>query len=107
MPLLKMEIDLDVITDGEDLEDIRRRMLAFAQDRFNSASLNHAGVRTEGREIKAFWARGLGDIIVWPDDSWCYREELHQMRHKSDDYTVLIPGTTSYRVFRKAQGLEE
>lgn len=28
------------------------------------------------------------DIIEWPDGFWCYRYELHEMDHKSDDYQV-------------------
>lgn len=26
------------------------------------------------------------DLIVWPDDTWCYAEDLRAMAHKSDDY---------------------
>lgn len=31
------------------------------------------------------------DIIVWGDvfDTWCYRYELHEMTHMSDDYRVI------------------
>ena len=30
------------------------------------------------------------DIIMWPDNSWCYREELEEFgRNKSDDYRVI------------------
>jgi hypothetical protein len=24
------------------------------------------------------------DIILWSDNTWCYREELHEMTHMSD-----------------------
>ena len=30
-----------------------------------------------------------GDIIVWPDGTWCFRYELHEYTHMSDDYLVL------------------
>lgn len=29
------------------------------------------------------------DVLVWPDGIWCYRHELSEMNHKSDDYVVL------------------
>ena len=29
------------------------------------------------------------DVILWPDYDWCYRYELPEMQHKSDDYRVL------------------
>lgn len=33
------------------------------------------------------------DIMVWPDDmtgpTWCYRHELGQMTHMSDDFEVV------------------
>lgn len=29
------------------------------------------------------------DLIVWPDGMMCYRHELPEMNHKSDDYKVV------------------
>lgn len=29
------------------------------------------------------------DVMLWPDGEWCYRFELCEMSHKSDDYQVL------------------
>ena len=29
------------------------------------------------------------DVLVWSDGTWCYRHELSEMNHKSDDYVVL------------------
>lgn len=29
------------------------------------------------------------DIFLWPDGAWCYRCDLHCMRHRSDDYQIL------------------
>lgn len=31
------------------------------------------------------------DIIIWPDDEWCYAKDLHEMSHRSDDYTRMPP----------------
>ena len=40
------------------------------------------------------------DIILWPDDSFCTREELEEFgRHKSDDYTILLVGTELHSKF--------
>jgi hypothetical protein len=33
------------------------------------------------------------DLYVWPDGAMCYREEIGQMTHKSDDYEVVPLGT--------------
>jgi hypothetical protein len=41
----------------------------------------------------------LEDIIVWPCGTWCYREELSQMNHMSDDYIVLWYGSAEYNAF--------
>lgn len=38
----------------------------------------------------------LEDLIVWPDDTWCYRYELYDFKHKSDDYKVLYFETDEY-----------
>lgn len=39
------------------------------------------------------------DLIVWPDDHWCYRSELPQHRHKSDDYEEIQFGTHRWLCF--------
>ena len=31
------------------------------------------------------------DVILWPDGTWCYREDLPQMQWKSDDYRTVTP----------------
>lgn len=41
----------------------------------------------------------IEDVILWSDSTWCYRYELHEMSHKSDDYEVLYVGTDSYMNF--------
>jgi hypothetical protein len=38
----------------------------------------------------------LEDVIVWPDNTWCYRYELHQMGHMSDDYLTIPFGSLHY-----------
>lgn len=27
-------------------------------------------------------------IYIWPDGAWCYEDELEEMSHKSDDYSI-------------------
>ena len=40
------------------------------------------------------------DIIVWPDDSWCYRHELEEFgTHKSDDYRVIKDDSAEWHDF--------
>lgn len=39
------------------------------------------------------------DLLIWPDDSWCYRSELHEMDWKSDDYYVLYIDTPAYNEY--------
>jgi len=41
------------------------------------------------------------DILVWPDGTWCYRYELREYAHMSDDYTVLSFGTPEYEIFQE------
>ena len=47
------------------------------------------------------------DIILWPDGTWCYRHELTEYGHMSDDYVVLEYGTTSWSNFLKEEGYAE
>ena len=28
-------------------------------------------------------------IVLWPDDTWCYMDELCEMSHMSDDYQLI------------------
>ena len=37
------------------------------------------------------------DVILWPCGTWCYREELHEFGHKSDDYEVIPAGSIRAR----------
>ena len=39
------------------------------------------------------------DVIVWEDGTWCYRCELWEMGHMSDDYTALFTETPEWVYF--------
>ena len=41
-------------------------------------------------------------LIIWPDGSWCYVEELHEFSHKSDDWRVICPDDERYQPFIEA-----
>ena len=41
----------------------------------------------------------IEDVILWPDGSWCYRYELYEMKHKSDEYIVIRASTPMYDEF--------
>lgn len=45
------------------------------------------------------------DIVVWPDDTWCYRHDLPTMNHMSDDYEVISISTTEAQDFLKREGV--
>lgn len=38
------------------------------------------------------------DIILWPDGSWCFRYELPEMNHKSDDFEVITEDNPQYEL---------
>lgn len=46
------------------------------------------------------------DIIQWPCGHWCFRSELEQHSHKSDDYAVLLFDTENWNAFMNAQDYE-
>lgn len=39
------------------------------------------------------------DVILWPCGTWCYRDEIHEYTHKSDDYEVLPDGSARWAEF--------
>ena len=43
--------------------------------------------------------KDIEDIILWPDDVWCYRYQMVDHTYKSDDYVVLEYGTTRWNRF--------
>lgn len=53
---------------------------------------------TEG---SAFLTYDMEDVSVWCDGTWCYRYELHEMNHMSDDYITISFGTPEYDEFFK------
>lgn len=46
------------------------------------------------------------DICVWPDRTWCYRYELREMNHKSDDYETLAFASPEYDAFVRKEELQ-
>lgn len=36
------------------------------------------------------------EVYYWPDNSWCYEDELSMMSHKSDDCAVVEINDESY-----------
>lgn len=46
------------------------------------------------------------DFIVWPDGTWCFRFELAEHTHKSDDFVVHKYDSPDWHAFSKdAEGL--
>jgi hypothetical protein len=43
------------------------------------------------------------DVILWPDGDWCYRDELEEYTHKSDDYAVLKADTFEWHSFLNSE----
>ena len=41
------------------------------------------------------------DIIIWSDCYWCYRYELEEHPHRSDDYRVIYYNDSSTRELYK------
>lgn len=46
------------------------------------------------------------DIVVWPDDSWCFRSELEEYTWKSDDYRWILISDSEYEEFMRSQGFD-
>ena len=38
------------------------------------------------------------DILRWSDGTWCYRYELGEMTHMSDDYEVITEDNPEYEL---------
>lgn len=45
------------------------------------------------------------DLIVWPDDSWCYAEDLEEYPWKSDDYVLVSKDDPNYDYWINCQYL--
>ena len=39
------------------------------------------------------------DILLWPNGSWCYRSDIQDMSHLSDDYQVLRADSKQWHEF--------
>lgn len=39
------------------------------------------------------------DILVWPDDTWCFRQFLDEYAHMSDDFRVIPVDTPEWDAF--------
>lgn len=39
------------------------------------------------------------DVMLWPDGTWCYRSNLWEMTHMSDDYVTIKDGTDEWQDF--------
>ena len=39
------------------------------------------------------------DVMRWPDGMWCFREDLHEYGHMSDDYEVMPEGSEKAEAF--------
>lgn len=44
------------------------------------------------------------DAIWWPCGTWCFRHELPEMQHKSDDFNAIPFGTPEYDQFIELHG---
>lgn len=44
------------------------------------------------------------DIMLWSDGTWCFRDELEEMTHMSDDYKVLLENSTEWELFLLKEG---
>lgn len=52
------------------------------------------------KQIEDNLTTDLEDIFLYSDGfTWCYRYELHEMKHMSDDYEVIYFGTTKWCEF--------
>lgn len=39
------------------------------------------------------------DLVVWPDNSWCYAEDLEEYPWKSDDYVLVSADDPKYNYY--------
>ena len=45
------------------------------------------------------------DLVIWPDNSWCYTEEVEEYHWKSDDYVVVSIDYPKYEYFHNCMFL--
>ena len=41
----------------------------------------------------------MDDVFLWPDATWCYREDRLECLHLSDDFVIIKAGTEPYEKF--------
>ena len=46
------------------------------------------------------------DVLLWSDGTWCYRAELANMLHMSDDYECILVDTERYTEFFKQKRID-
>lgn len=51
--------------------------------------------------LKDWYKQDSEDIMLWSDGTNCYRYELSEMNHMSDDYIVLYYNSEGYLNFIK------
>jgi hypothetical protein len=83
--------------------DVISRMAAFRTDRQRSGDASdqpraNAGARRRGSQSSP------DDAIVWPDGAWCFRHELAEMSHMSDDFEVVQENDERYRTLQGPRG---
>lgn len=44
------------------------------------------------------------DILIWADGTWCFRHELSEMNHMSDDYSTIPVNSPHYDDFIEQDG---
>lgn len=45
------------------------------------------------------------DLIIWPDNSWCYAEDIEEYPWKSDDYVLVSKDDPNYNYWINCQFL--
>lgn len=82
--------------------DVFSRMAAFSTNRQRTADageLQHAKLaRRRGSQSSP------DDAIVWPDGTWCFRHELAEMTHMSDDFEVVQENDERYGTLQGPRG---
>lgn len=67
-------------------------------------TMSESDLTTLGMESAMGEGVGLDDVISWPCGTWCYRADLPDYSHKSDDYQVLKTDSREWQVFLELVG---
>ena len=49
--------------------------------------------------LNEYTANKPDDILLWPDSTWCFRHELSQYSHMSDDYETIKSDSGKWATF--------